>query len=148
MIGSKLGGQFFYSMPVFNSTEQFYKVTKMLFDRVQEQNPSAAADLESSKIIIRFNTTNPTAVLVLNGRRHPAEVSYGENRVRPEVDVNMAADTLHKILLGELGLAKALSSKALRVRGPMRKTLRVADLFHQCQNYYPDILRKEGLLEV
>ena len=132
-------------MPVFSSTEQFYKVTKTLFDKVQEENPSAGAELESSKLIIRFNTSDPAAVLLLNGRRHPAEVSYGENRVRPEVDVSMTADTLHKILLGELGLAKALSSKALRVRGPMRKTLKVADLFHQCQDYYADVLREEGI---
>jgi putative sterol carrier protein len=132
-------------MPVFSNTEQFYRVTKTLFDKIQKENPSAAAELESSKLIIRFNTSDPTAMLVLNGRRHPAEVSYGENRVRPEVDVSMTADTLHKILLGELGLAKALSSKALRVRGPMRKTLKVADLFHQCQEYYSDALREEGI---
>ncbi len=132
-------------MPVFNSTEQFYMVTKSLFDRVQKINPSAAADLESSKLIIRFNTSDPAAILLINGRRHPAGVSFGENRVRPEVDVNMTADTLHQILLGELRLAKALASKAINVRGPMRKALKVAELFHQCQDVYPDVLREEGI---
>lgn len=132
-------------MPVFSGTEQFYKVTKTLFDRVQKINPSAASDLESSKLIIRFNTSDPAATLLINGRRNPAGVSFGENRVRPEVDVKMTADTLHQILLGELGLAKALSSKAIHVRGPMRKTLKVAELFHQCQAVYPDVLREEGI---
>lgn len=132
-------------MPVFKSTEQFYIVTKSLFDRVQKINPSAAADLESSKLIIRFNISDPAAILLINGRRHPAGVSFGENRVRPEVDVNMTADTLHQILLGELRLAKALASKAINVRGPMRKALKVAELFHQCQDVYPDVLREEGI---
>lgn len=132
-------------MPVYDSTEQFYKVTKTLFDKVQEVNPSAAADLESSKLIIRFVTSEPKAVLLINGRRHPAEIGFGENQVRPEVDVSLSADILHQILLGELGLAKALASKAVRVRGPMRKTLKVAELFHQCQEVYGEVLVAEGI---
>ena len=57
----------------------------------------------------------------------------------------MSADTLHRILLGELQLGKALSGGLLKVKGPILKTLPLSELFHQGQRYYPDVLRELGL---
>lgn len=83
---------------------------------------------------------------MINGRKKPVSVTYGENRIRPEVDVDLTTDTLHYILLGELRLAKALKTKELKVHGPVRKVLAAAELFHQCQAIYPRILREQGLI--
>jgi hypothetical protein len=134
-------------MAFYADSEQFNATLQALFDRVQATNPEAAADVEKSNLLLRFMCTNPQAEILINGRRKPPTITLGQDRIRPEVDVHMEADTLHAILLGELGLAKALAGQNLRVRGPARKTLALTDLFHQCQLLYPTILREQGLAE-
>ena len=132
-------------MAVYENSEQFYAVAEVLFDRVQEENPDAADSVMEARLLIRFKCTNPNAEILINGRRRPASISFGSNRVRPEVDAHMETDVLHQILLGELGLAKALSNKKVKLRGPAWKALAVAELFHQCQDLYPQILKEQGL---
>ena len=134
-------------MAFFRDSEQFMTTLGLLFERVQQTYPQAAEDLQQAKLILRFRCSDPTADILINGRRRPASVTFGENRIRPEVDVQLAADTLHNILLGDLKLSKALASRSLNIQGPARKTLAVAGLFHECQKLYPGILRESGLLE-
>lgn len=133
-------------MAVYRNSEQFIATLDSLFERVQRDYPQAAEDLEQSKLILRFRCSDPAADILINGRRQPASVTFGENRIRPEVDIALTADTLHGILLGELKLSKALASRALKIRGPARKTLAVTGLFHECQKLYPQVLREKGLL--
>lgn len=133
-------------MAFYRDSEQFIATLDLLFRRVQQSYPMAAEDLEQAKLILRFRCSDPAADILINGRRHPASVTFGENRIRPEVDVDLEADTLHEILLGELKLAKALASRALKIRGPARKTLAITGLFHECQKLYPEVLCESGLL--
>ena len=134
-------------MPFYDSSEQFYATARTLFDQVQEEYPQAADDVRRAKLLIRFNCLEPEANIMINGRREPVSVTYGENRIRPEVDVYLTTDILHFILLGELRLSQALTKKKVTVHGPARKVLKVVDLFHQCQAIYPKILRAQGLLK-
>jgi hypothetical protein len=133
-------------MAFYRDSEQFVATLDALFERVRQSYPRAAEDLEQARLIMRFRCSDPAADIVINGRRIPASITFGENRVRPEVDVELAADTLHAILLGQLKLAKALTGRALTIHGPARKTLAVTGLFHECQKLYPDVLRDNGLL--
>lgn len=118
---------------------------RSLFDRVQEEKPDAAEDVKKSKLILRFSCQDPEAIILINGRRNDETVIFGQNKIRPEVDVLLKTDSLHNILLGDLGLARALASKDLKLRGPARKALALTDLFHECQTIYPEILRDQGL---
>lgn len=132
-------------MAFFDGSEQFYACTQALFDQVQEQYPAAGDDISKAKLIIRLKCLNPEAQILINGRHNPPSYVLGENRVRPTIDIVLETDTLHQILLGELRLSKALSTRALTVSGPAHKTLILADLFHQLQALYPMILREQGL---
>ena len=134
-------------MAFYNDSEQFIGTLDQLFERVQQAYPQAAEDLEKAKLILRFQCSDPEASILINGRREPASVTFGDDRIRPEVDVKLTADTLHHILLGDLKLSRALASRALDIRGPARKTLAVTGLFHQCQTLYPEVLKENGLLE-
>ena len=134
-------------MPIYRDSEQFIDTLDLLFERVQKTYPDAADDLEKAKLILRFRCSDPEADILINGRRHPASVTFNENRVRPEVDVHLAADDLHNILLGELKLSTALATRALKIRGPARKTLAITGLFHECQKLFPEVLREKGLLD-
>jgi putative sterol carrier protein len=133
-------------MAIFNSSDQFYRCAEALFERVQQENPDAASSIEENKLLIRFRCSDPETVIMINGRRRPVTFSFGENRIRPEVDISMKVDTLHKILLGDLSLPNALARRKLKVKGPVWKVVPVADLFIQCQAYYPQILKDQGLI--
>ena len=132
-------------MSFFSGSNQFYQLTQELFDRVQQEDSISVDALNKAKLLIRFNCSEPEAVITINGRRVPTEVTYGENKIRPEVDVRLTADTFHRILLGDLRLGKALYSREIGVRGPAPKAIAVAGLFHECQSIYPQILLEHGL---
>ena len=132
-------------MSYYQNSEEFYDCAQMLFDRVQIEYPDAADDVIKSKLIIGFRCDTPPARILINGRHNPASFSFGETKIRPEVEVMMKTDTLHRILMGELGLAKALRNKDVRVRGPAHKSLALANLFHQLQILYPQVLKDQGL---
>lgn len=134
-------------MAFYEDSEQFVATLDALFERVQQTYPQAAEDLEQAKLILRFRCSDPTVDILINGRRRPASVTFGENRIRPEVDIQLTADTLHEILLGDLKLSKAMASRALKIQGPARKTLAITGLFHECQKLYPGILSEKGPLD-
>ena len=131
---------------IFSNTTQFYTCMKALFDRVQISDPQAAQKLQKSKVILRFNCTEPEGIIVINGRRNPAAVTYGEDRIRPEVEISLPADTLHNILLGDTKITKALSNGEMKVTGSVHKALAVTDLFRRCQEIYPEVLIDQGLV--
>ncbi len=131
-------------MAFYQSSDQFYILTKALFDRVQQNKSGASDAVNKAKLLVRLNLSEPAAIITINGRRYPAEVTYGKNGIRPEVDVYLTTDTLHLILLGKLTLTKAMASKQLKVRGPAHKTLAVAELFYECQAIYPGLLSEMG----
>ncbi len=134
-------------MATFKSSEQFYTSARILFDRLLTQNPEAAEPVEKAKLLMLFRCTEPTVSFLINGRRHPAKVEFGQDKIRPEINATLSTDTLHLILLGDLPLSKALSTNSIKVRGSVWKLTSLADLFQECQTLYPDILREQGLLK-
>ena len=131
--------------PSIKSTEQLHAAIRTLFARIGENDPHAADGILKARLVIRLRTSEPEGEIALDGRRPPLKASFGSSALRPELDIQMSADTLHRILLGELPLGKALSGGLLKVTGPILKTLPLADLFHQGRRYYPDVLRELGL---
>lgn len=93
-----------------------------------------------------FRCTDPTVSFLINGRRRPATVEFGRDKIRPEIDADLSTDALHLILLGDLPLSEALSTNSIKVRGSVWKLTSLATLFQECQILYPDILREQGLL--
>lgn len=132
-------------MSFFASTDQLYACTRLLFERLQEQDPTAADTFLAARLLIRFRCRQPAAEITLNGRRRPLETIFGPTTLRPDVEVELAADTLHQIMLGQLSLTKAVGNGQLKARGPLYKTLALADLFYRGQALYPQVLREQGL---
>jgi hypothetical protein len=133
-------------MGFYRNSDDFYGAARAMSARLQEENPDAAEAISSARLLIRLRCTDPSAEVSINGRRNPVTITYGPAKERPELDIAMQADTLHHILLGELTLPNALSARLLKVRGPVWKTVALADLFYQSQQYYPEILVEQGLM--
>jgi hypothetical protein len=133
-------------MPFYSTSDEFYATMQTFFDRMRDQQPNPVDTLVNNKISVRLKISQPSAEIAINARRNPVDVSFGDQiKWKPELDIQLSADTLHSILLDELSLSKALSDRKLKVSGPVWKTLTLADIFHQGKAIYPKILDERNL---
>jgi hypothetical protein len=70
------------------------------------------------------------------------ETTFGPTRLRPTLEIGLASDTLHAIMLGDLGLKNAVAEGLMEVRGPVWRAKALADLFHQAQELYLGVLQE------
>ena len=129
-------------MSYYASTDQLIRRLSRLFERMGAVAPEATRAVSTSRLIIRLNLHEPEAEILINGRSNPAQITYGPASLRPDLDINLPADGLHKILLKELSLKQALASGQMRVRGPIFKTFALEKIFRTGQALYPGILRE------
>jgi len=133
-------------MTAYADTDHFYSVAQALFTRIADQDPGAADAILAARLVIRVRCTCPDAEFTLDGRQRPLQTTFGPSRLRPTLDIEMAAETLHRIMLGELSLKTALANGKLKVRGPVWKAMALADLFRHSQALYPEALREQDIL--
>jgi hypothetical protein len=95
-------------------------------------------------MVIRMRCTEPDAEITINGRQRPLETTFGPTRLRPTLEIDLSADTLHSIMLGELKIKKAIADRLLIARGPVWKAGALADLFHRGQALYQQVLDEQG----
>ena len=131
-------------MPVYPNAELLQTTLNNLFGRVGK-DPQAVKSVVDSKLILRLRVTAPVADVVVNGRKNPPAITYGKTTLRPDLEIELSADALHQILLGELRLSSAVAARQLVVRGPIFKTFVFEDIFHSAQKFYPDVLDEVGL---
>jgi len=131
-------------MPVFNNTSQLQKTIERLFNLVGE-DPEAIKVIENSKLILRLKITSPAMEVNINGRKSPPEVSYGSNSLKPDLEVETSADSLHYILLGEMPVGKAWSGGKLKAHGAITKSFVLATIFHSGQRFYPQVLKEMAI---
>lgn len=132
-------------MPIYASDTQLYSCFEELFAVIEGHDPKAAGALLKASLAIRFDCAAPTASITIDARRAPVNVLYGPSDVRPTIEIGLAADTLHCLLLGSIRLGKAVGSDLLDMKGPVWKTLALADVFHYAQQFYPAVLEAHHL---
>jgi 3-methyladenine DNA glycosylase Mpg len=131
-------------MAAYTDAGQLYRYVQALFALIAEQEPGAADAVLASRLVIRLRCTDPDAEVTINGRRRPLETTFGPTNLRPTLDIKLAPNTLHAIMLGDLGLKQALADGLLEVRGPVWKAKALADLFQQAQGLYRQVLHEQG----
>lgn len=132
-------------MAVYASDTQLYACFEQLFATIERHDPKATNALLKAALAIRFNCAAPAASITIDARRAPVSVLYGASDVRPTIEIGLAADTLHCLLLGAMRLGKAVGSDLLDMKGPVWKTLALADVFHHAQELYPAVLEQHQL---
>lgn len=129
-------------MAIYGSEQQLYNCFQTLFQRIDEVDADAAAALVASGLTIRFRCTQPSAEIMIDGKKQPLQIRYGATNTKPDLDIALTADTLHEILLGELRLSKALGSGRMKPRGPVWKATSLEPLLHHAQAIYPQVLQE------
>ncbi len=126
-------------MPFYADDRQLYTCLKALFAHIQADSPGGIDALLDSRLIIRLRCTAPAAQVTINSRRRPPHVAYGPSSLRPDLEADLAADTLHHILLNELSMKEAIATGLMQVRGPIWKTSTLADLIRAGRQFYPGL---------
>jgi hypothetical protein len=117
-----------------------------VFTRLETESPQAFRGLKGSRLSLRLKCTGPAAEVMLAGRR-PGKIqaTYGPARSRPDLDVELSADTLHHILLDTLSMKKAVGGGLVKVRGPAWKLAALVAVIQASRAVYPDVLRRQKL---
>jgi hypothetical protein len=132
------------NMGIYRDTEKLYRVLRAFFAQIQSENPEAAEAVSKARLILRLRTSDPFAEVTINGRKNPPEITYGMSTLRPDLEVDLSAQALHSILLAELPLGKAVSSRQVKVRGSIWKSFVLEGIFQSGQAIYPQILAEIG----
>lgn len=131
-------------MAVYASTEQFYTVMKDVFDQVM-QHPDHIESFTRSNLVIRMNTTEPDAEILLDGRQPPLEVFFGPRPGRANLEVSLTADLLHAMWLGAESTHQAFLSGRIQTRGNLLKAMQLVELFAEAERIYPAVAQQYGL---
>ncbi|HNS38656.1 MAG TPA: hypothetical protein PKJ56_00245 [Promineifilum sp.] len=132
-------------MSIYTSDDQLYACLHALFGTIEAHDPKATGALLKASLAITFLCSAPAAAVTIDARRSPVKFLYGQSDPAPTIEVGLTADTLHCLLLGEIRLSKAIGSDLVKLKGPVWKTLSLADVFHYAQQFYPRILADNGL---
>jgi hypothetical protein len=121
-----------------------------LFGQVMDQ-PALLKPIRDGEILLRIITTEPDAVLAIDGRFEPPRFTAGR-MISEKVDVGIRtpADVLHRAWLGQDRLRDAFVAGRIRLdTSPLRAlTLQssLSHLFHHLETLYPQVLRDHELL--
>ena len=93
-------------MAVFASSDDFYAVMQVIFDRLIA-DPAATKDFQSRKMIVRIKGTDPEVELLLNGKTNPIQASMGPQPGKADLGLLISVDLLHRILTDQESLRAA-----------------------------------------
>jgi len=133
---------------VFKDAAELYECIGGLFRR-GAQDPEMGPKVRASKLIIKFNYTNPEAQLTIDAKNPPPEGMYfnvieGENDLKADVTMSMEADVAHKFWFGKLNLVMALNRGMMRAKGPIAAILKLLPSIKPAYELYPQFLREIG----
>jgi hypothetical protein len=137
-------------MPFYADSQSFYNVMIDLFGQVTD-NPVLLKPIRDGEIVLRIITTEPEAVLVIDGRFDPPRFMAGR-MISEKVDVGLRtpADVLHRAWLGQERLRDAFLTGKIKLDTSALRALTLqsslSDLFRHLEGLYPQVLRDHELM--
>ena len=134
-------------MAVYQSDKQFYTTMQQLFERMRLQEPNPIDQLAVNKLMVVLRFTEPTATILVNGRKSPVSIQYGPSSspILPDIDAQLSADVLHAILMQKISLKHALLVRKMKVSGMLWKTNSLGAILDHGRLLYPGILHDIGI---
>jgi hypothetical protein len=116
-------------MPYFKDADDVY-ANLGLFLRQLAVDPEMTPALKRADTTFQLRMRNPDSVLTVRPPQdeQPPQVDLGDTTLRPEVVLQLDADTAHRFWLGQVNVAVALANGDIRARGPAAKILKLVPL--------------------
>ncbi|MGE5141302.1 MAG: hypothetical protein ACM3JD_17685, partial [Rudaea sp.] len=89
-------------MPYYPDSSALYAVLRTTFTRLAHASPeqlNGLHGLTAARLVLQLSTTAPAGEITLNGKEKQLQIVYGKYGQRVDLKVELAADTLHRILL-------------------------------------------------
>lgn len=130
-------------MSVFDSSEKFEEVLAGFFKLIAA-TPQVADKLLASKLIIRFNYSDPDLMLVVDCSGDAVDVRVNDDETKAIVEMSMKADIAHKFWFGKVNLTMALTRRQMIAKGPVPKILKLLPAIKPTYAMYPKYLDENG----
>lgn len=111
-----------------------------LFEQIAADDPDGMDELIEQQMVIRFRLRKPDVDLWIDGRTSPVETSFGAHGLDATLTAEMTSDSMHELLVGSLGLAKALLFRTIKVQGSKSKAMKLEGLLHTMQAAYAGLV--------
>ncbi|MBW1812345.1 MAG: SCP2 sterol-binding domain-containing protein [Deltaproteobacteria bacterium] len=132
-------------MAVFESKEKMQTVLGGLFEKLLE-DPIMGPKFIETNIIICFNISEPNAKLwVVPGDGDKGSILWGDQDMKPTVEMTLSGDTCHKFWLKHISMPIALAKGLIKAKGPMPKVLKLLPLLKPAYEAYPEHAKSHGL---
>ena len=130
-------------MGVFESHEECKEVLVGFFNLIGD-TPQVADKLLESKMIIRFNYSEPDLVVVVDCSGDTTDVRPDDTETEAIVELSMKADVAHKFWFGKVNLTMALTRRQMVAKGPVPKILKLLPAIKPTYAMYPKYLDENG----
>jgi len=130
-------------MALFESSEELQNVLFGFFNIITK-DPQIAPKLLKSKLIIRFNYTEPDLTITADCSGEEIKVFVNDTNLKPEVEMWMKAEIAHKFWMGKVNLLIALTRKQMIAKGPIPKILQLLPAITPAYALYPEYLKNNG----
>lgn len=130
-------------MSTFENTDRLQQVLGGFFYYILA-DPLMGPRLKESRLVLRFNYTEPDLSITVDLSREPAEVTFNDTTKVPEVEMKMKADVAHRFWFGKVNLMIALARREMIAKGPIPKILRLLPVIKPAYELYPKYLKEKG----
>ncbi|MFZ5650670.1 MAG: SCP2 sterol-binding domain-containing protein [Bacillota bacterium] len=127
-------------MAVFKDTAQMYEVLGELWTALLE-HPESGPRMNKAELTIKYRLNDPDGVLWVT----PQGVKTGDQELKADVEMTLAADTAHKFWLKQVSLPVALAKRLITSKGSMDKVMKLLPLLGPNYENYPGLCDKHGL---
>ncbi len=131
-------------MAFFQSSAQLQQVLGDFFQELTT-NSEIAPKLKESGLKIRFNYTDPELAISLDLSKSPIAITFNDEQLKPDVEMNMKADVAHRFWFGKVNLIAALTRREMVAKGPIPKILKLLPAIKPAYRLYPEYLKSKGL---
>ena len=115
-------------MPHFSSADEIYASLGACL-KAAATDPDNARDFQRVGTIVRLETVAPKAQITLKLEAdQPAEVEFGESKLRPAAILAMPGDVAQGFWLGEVNIITALAQEKMKAQGPVAVILKLVPL--------------------
>ena len=131
-------------MPVFKDAAQLYDCFGALFKQLTD-DPKVGPVIAKSRLIIRFNYSDPDCGITINAAKEPIEFFFGACDLKPSVDMSMQADVAHQFWMGKVNLVSALTRGTIVAKGSIPAIMKLLPIISPAFKIYPEVLKEKGL---
>ncbi len=132
-------------MAFYRDARTLYACLDALFEHMQRQAPQSTRGLSDARFSVRFTFSAPRAQVFFDGRPRPFRTVFGDSPVRADLEVELAGDTFHEVMLGRLNVLHAVGGGLIKVRGPAFKVYPLRDMLFAGREFYPIVLQENNL---